>query len=106
MESDTKIALPKKLRNPDLLETQKHHWETNSLPKIALANQHRLQTLKKILFFVEWNYRKKSDTIQEIQHVTEDNDANGLLNKQGGYTASIYFSDSRQQNLLTDWSSR
>lgn len=38
---------------------------------------------------------KEIDTIQEIQSVTESNDPNGRLNKQGGYTASIYFSDSQ-----------
>ena len=38
---------------------------------------------------------KEVDTIQEVQHATEEHDPNGLLNKQGGYTASIYFSDSQ-----------
>ncbi|MFU2222606.1 EbhA [Streptococcus pluranimalium] len=36
---------------------------------------------------------KEIDTIQEVQSVTETNDPNGQLNKQGGYTASVYFSD-------------
>jgi hypothetical protein len=31
-------------------------------------------------------------SIEEIQSVTEDNDPNGQLNKQGGYTSAIYFS--------------
>ena len=38
---------------------------------------------------------KEVDTIQEVQHATEENDPNGLLNKQGGYTASIYFADNQ-----------
>ena len=40
------------------------------------------------------------DTIQEIEAVTEDNDPNGLLNKQGGYIGCVYFSDSQ-----VDWDS-
>ena len=33
------------------------------------------------------------DTITEIEAVTEDTDVNGLLNKQRGYTSSIFFRD-------------
>lgn len=32
------------------------------------------------------------ETVGDIQGVTEDNDPNGNLNKQGGYTSSTYFS--------------
>ncbi|MGM9646399.1 MAG: hypothetical protein ACI3XS_06900 [Eubacteriales bacterium] len=35
---------------------------------------------------------KKVPCIDEIKAVTEDNDPNGQLNKDGGYTAQIYFS--------------
>ncbi|HBT96001.1 MAG TPA: hypothetical protein DEB24_08020 [Coriobacteriia bacterium] len=35
------------------------------------------------------------ETITGISAVTEDNDLNGNLNKQGGYTATVYFSDSQ-----------
>jgi|GEM_PF-318940 len=38
---------------------------------------------------------KEIDTITGVQSVTEANDPNGNLNKQGGYTASFYFSDSQ-----------
>lgn len=34
---------------------------------------------------------QKIDSITSIQSVTEDNDPNGNLNKQGGYTSSTYF---------------
>lgn len=37
---------------------------------------------------------KEIDTITGVQSVTETNDKNELLNKQGGYTASVYFTDS------------
>lgn len=36
---------------------------------------------------------KEIDTITGVQSVTETNDKNELLNKQGGYTASVYFTD-------------
>lgn len=35
---------------------------------------------------------QKIDSVTSIQAVTEDNDPNGNLNKQGGYTSSTYFS--------------
>ncbi len=35
---------------------------------------------------------KELETIDEIAPATEDNDPNGNLNKQGGYTSQIYFS--------------
>lgn len=38
---------------------------------------------------------KEVPTITEVQAVTENQDPNGRLNKQGGYTASIYFADSQ-----------
>lgn len=38
---------------------------------------------------------KEIDTITGVQSVTEANDPNGNLNKQGGYTASVYSSDSQ-----------
>lgn len=41
---------------------------------------------------------KEIDTITGVQSATEDNDPNKGLNKQGSYTASVYFTDS----LVTD----
>lgn len=41
---------------------------------------------------------KEIDTITGVQSTTEDNDPNKGLNKQGSYTASVYFTDS----LVTD----
>lgn len=35
---------------------------------------------------------KQIDQIEDFQAVTEDNDPNGNLNKQGGYTATVFFS--------------
>lgn len=44
------------------------------------------------------------ETITGVSAVTEDNDPNGQLNKQGGYTACVYFSDSQvnQDNVFGD----
>ncbi|MBR5938465.1 MAG: EbhA [Clostridiales bacterium] len=42
---------------------------------------------------------QRVDTITVIDHVTEDNDPNGHLNKQGGYIGTVYFADSQ-----VDWS--
>ena len=44
--------------------------------------------------FVEERLRE-IDTVTEIQSATENHDPNGHLNKQGGYTASVYFSDNQ-----------
>ena len=38
---------------------------------------------------------KEVDTITGVQSVTESNDPNKHLNKQGGYTASVYFVDNQ-----------
>ncbi|PZO95117.1 EbhA [Streptococcus halichoeri] len=38
---------------------------------------------------------KEISTIMGVQSVTETNDPNGNLNKQGGYKASIYFTDNQ-----------
>lgn len=38
---------------------------------------------------------RKVEHVAEISAVTEDNDPNGNLNKPGGYTATIYYSDDR-----------
>ena len=35
------------------------------------------------------------DLVKGISAVTEDNDPNGNLNKAGGYTATVYFTDDR-----------
>ena len=38
---------------------------------------------------------KEIESITGVQSVTEDNDPNKKLNKQGGYTASVYFVDNQ-----------
>lgn len=44
---------------------------------------------------------RKISSVDKISAVTEDNDPNGHLNKQGGYTAQIYFSSKyvNQKNI-------
>lgn len=41
---------------------------------------------------------KEIDTISEVQSATEDNDPNQGLNKQGSYTAAVYFADNEVTN--------
>ncbi|MDU4284332.1 MAG: EbhA [Streptococcus sp.] len=60
---------------------------TNSVKQLA-------QTTNPSQSFVEERL-KEIDTVTGVQSVTESNDPNGNLNKQGGYTASIYFTDNQ-----------
>ena len=41
---------------------------------------------------------KEIDTISDVQSATEDNDPNQGLNKQGSYTAAVYFADNEVIN--------
>ena len=38
---------------------------------------------------------QRIETITAMDHVTEDHDPNGQLNKQGGYIGCIYFTDTQ-----------
>lgn len=71
---------------------------TQSLADSSLAYTNSVKQLAQITnprqSFVEERL-KEIDTITGVQSVTEANDPNGNLNKQGGYTASVYFSDSQ-----------
>jgi len=53
--------------------------------------QYEQMTAPKEAFIVE--RLKNVANVVEVSAVTEDNDPNGNLNKAGGYTASIYFSN-------------
>ena len=44
---------------------------------------------------------KEIDTISDVQSATEDNDPNQGLNKQGSYTAAVYFADNEVTNPVT-----
>lgn len=69
-----------------------------SLTDSSLAYTNSVKQLSQITnpsqSFVEERL-KEIDTVTGVQSVTESNDPNGNLNKQGGYTASIYFTDSQ-----------
>ena len=71
---------------------------TQSLADSSLAYTNSVKQLAQITnprqSFVEERL-KEIDTVTGIQSVTESNDPNGNLNKQGGYTASIYFTDNQ-----------
>ena len=84
MESDTlKIEdQAKEIAKPvDYSETQKNITEKltayqNSVKQLAQITNPKDSFIEERL--------KEVDTIQEVQHATEENDPNGLLNKQGG----------------------
>lgn len=95
MESDTKKIeeQAKEIVKPvDYSEAQK-----NIAEKLT-AYQNSVKQLEQITnpkdTFIEERL-KEINTIQGVQHVTEDHDPNGSLNKQGGYTATVYFSDNQ-----------
>lgn len=71
---------------------------TQSLADSSLAYTNSVKQLAQITnpsqSFVEERL-KEIDTVTGVQSVTESNDPNGKLNKQGGYTASIYFTDNQ-----------
>lgn len=71
---------------------------TESLANLALAKENaeqsiereRLVTAHTEAYVIE--RLRAVDLVQDISAVTEDNDPNGNLNKQGGYTAQVFFS--------------
>ena len=71
---------------------------TQSLADSSLAYTNSVKQLAQITnpsqSFVEERL-KEIDTVTGVQSVTESNDPNGNLNNQGGYTASIYFTDNQ-----------
>lgn len=72
--------------------------EIKSIEDSSLVYTNSVKQLKQITnptnTFIEERI-KTIPTITGVQSVTEANDPNGNLNKQGGYTASVYFTDSQ-----------
>lgn len=71
---------------------------TKSLSDAQLAYEDSIQSLKQITAPAD-NFvisrLQTIDTINNLAPVTENNDPNGKLGKQGGYIGCIYFSDNR-----------
>lgn len=72
--------------------------EIKSIDDSSLSYTNSVKQLKQITnptnTFIEERI-KTIPTITGVQSVTEANDPNGNLNKQGGYTASVYFTDNQ-----------
>lgn len=79
----------------ELLEPLDYSSAITNIADKKTALEHSIQQMKQITnpsgdFIVE--RLQGIDGISGCQAVTEDHDPNGNLNKQGGYTAAIYFS--------------
>ena len=100
---DTKVILPEKMpwKTKDIITTTKSmdadvdYSDILSELRDARVNlENSIKQLKQVTnpnekFVIE--RLSKVEGVKGIQAVTEDNDPNRMLNKQGGYTASVYF---------------
>lgn len=95
MESDT-AKIEKQAE--EIAQPVDYSTTETALTEKITAYENSVKQLKQITnptsAFVEERL-KEIDTITGVQSVTESNDPNGKLNKQGGYTASVYFSDNQ-----------
>ena len=92
LESIDAVEIPAPLDLPDYTET------IADITAAKTAYENSIQSLKQITaptdeFVME--RLQRIDTITAMAAVTEDTDANGMLNKQGGYIGCIYFADSQ-----------
>ncbi|MBR1571482.1 MAG: EbhA [Lachnospiraceae bacterium] len=99
----TKVVLPEKMpwRTKDIIAATESinvdvdYYDILHGLRVARVNlENSIKQLKQVTnpnekFIIERLSRVEG--VKGIEAVTEDNDPNGLLNKQGGYTASIYF---------------
>ena len=101
---DALIELPTEMPNDleeikaitnDLLDKVNYSSHIEKISKTTDAYETSVKQMKQVTcpdeaFIIE--RLKTIDGILEIAPVTEDNDPNGNLGKQGGYTAQVYFS--------------
>ena len=83
---------------PDLPEIPDYTEYAAAVTDTQKVYENSIQSLKQITaptddFVMERIQRV--ETITAIDHVTEDHDPNGQLNKQGGYIGCIYFADTQ-----------
>ena len=83
---------------PDLPEIPDYSLYVNAIKKAQENYEKSVEIMNQITApsddFV-MKRLEKIETITDMAGVTEDNDPNGQLNKQGGYIGCIYFSDSQ-----------
>ncbi len=92
----------KSVKVPELPEIPDYSSKIKDISDAKLIYEDSIQGLKQITaptdeFVLE--RLQGVDTISEMDAVSEDNDPNGQLNKQGGYIGCIYFRDTQ-----VDWS--
>lgn len=83
---------------PEIPSVPDYSTEIENLDVALLAYQESVQVMKQITassdeFVIE--RLQLVDTITGIEAVSENNDPNGQLNKQGGYIGCIYFTDTQ-----------
>ena len=81
----------KSLKKPINYTTEKKNLRVKNQKYLASVRQLK-QITNPSNTFVE-SRLKEIDTISDVQSATEDNDPNQGLNKQGSYTAAVYFAD-------------
>lgn len=86
----------KSLKKPINYTTEKKNLRVKNQKYLASVRQLK-QITNPSNTFVE-SRLKEIDTISDVQSATEDNDPNQGLNKQGSYTAAVYFADNEVTN--------
>ena len=97
-QADEGITAMKEIEIPDVPEVPDFSENVKEINDARIAYEDSIQSMKQITAPSDDFVMKRLKTIKsikEIDHVTEDNDPNGQLNKQGGYIGCIYFSDNR-----------
>lgn len=94
--AEARLAEVNSLSIPSIPDIPDYSNNESVINNCLSAYQDSIQSLKQVInpdqdFVID--RLQTIDTITEIEAVTEETDINGLLNKQRGYTSSIYFRD-------------
>ncbi len=83
---------------PDLPEIPDYTEVSKNVSEATVVYQDSIQSLKQVTMPSEDFIKERLQSIETItamEAVTEDHDPNGMLNKQGGYTCCVYFTDTQ-----------
>ena len=83
---------------PDLPEIPDYSEVSKNVSDATVIYQDSIQSLKQVTMPSEDFIKERLQSIETItamEAVTEDHDPNGMLNKQGGYTCCVYFTDTQ-----------
>lgn len=94
--AEARLAEVNSLSIPSIPDIPDYSNNESAINNCLSAYQDSIQSLKQVInpdqdFVID--RLQTIGTITEIEAVTEETDINGLLNKQRGYTSSIYFRD-------------